>query len=150
MIDSGYSRTVKAYVHWMLAIAADDPHGYDQQYRWGERGDYDCSSLVITALRVAGLDAGWATYTGNMRSSLCAHHFVWMTDFSQLQRGDILLNERYHTAVYLGDDMLVHASGNEHGDAVGGLPGDQTENEICTRSYYWRPWDGFCAMLLDD
>ena len=29
---------------------ANDPaHGYDQQYRWGQRGDYDCSSAVITA-----------------------------------------------------------------------------------------------------
>ena len=148
VIDNAYSRYVKRYVGWMLSIAADDSHGYDQQYRWGERGDYDCSSLVISALRVAGLDTGGATYTGNMRSQLCAHHFVWITDFSQLQRGDILLNEAYHTAVYLGEDTLVHASGNEFEEAVGGRPGDQTGKEICVRSYYWRPWNGFLRLVI--
>ena len=30
--------------------AADNTHGYDQQYRWGERGDFDCSSAVISGL----------------------------------------------------------------------------------------------------
>ena len=28
--------------------AADDKHnGYDQIFRWGEKGDYDCSSGII-------------------------------------------------------------------------------------------------------
>ena len=35
---------------------ADDPaHGYDQRYRWGEYGDYDCSAAVIQAWENAGV-----------------------------------------------------------------------------------------------
>ena len=148
-LDSIYGNNfaVDRYVNWMLGIAADDSHGYDQLYRWGERGDYDCSSLVVSALRAAGLDTGGATYTGNMRPNLTARGFRWITDFSQLQCGDILLNIQYHTAVYLGNGLLVHASGNEFDGAVGGEPGDQTGSEICVRSYYWRPWDGFLRYV---
>ena len=39
----------------MEAWAADDSHGYDQQYRWGERGDYYCSAAVIQAWELAGV-----------------------------------------------------------------------------------------------
>lgn len=138
---------INCYVNWMLGIAADDSHGYDQAYRWGERGDFDCSSMVVTALRQAGLDTGGATYTGNMRYYLAQHGFVWMTDFSLLQVGDVLLNTVYHTAVYLGNNLLVHASGNEYGEAIGGQPGDQTGSEICVRSYFWRPWDGYLRYI---
>ncbi len=134
---------VSSYVNWMLSIAADDSHGYDQEYRWGERGDYDCSSLVVSALRTAGLETSEATYTGNMVYNLTRNGFSWLGDFSNLQIGDILLNEKYHTAVYLGGGLLVHASGNEFRGAVGGQPGDQTGTEVCVRSYYWEPWDGF-------
>lgn len=131
---------VERYVCWMLDIAADDSHGYDQRYRWGERGDYDCSSFTITALRVAGIDTKWATYTGNMRSALTTTGF-FCRGFDNLRRGDILLNDLYHVAVYIGGGQIVHASGNEWGGAAGGIPGDQTGREICTRSYYDYPWN---------
>lgn len=58
-----------------------------------------------------------------------------------LKRGDILLNEKHHTAIYVGDDNIVHASLNEKGGIYGGQSGDQTGKEICVRSYYDRPWD---------
>ena len=145
--DCYYSRMVNAYLDWAVSIAYDDSHGYDQQYRWGERGDYDCSSLVVSSLRVVGFNTGWATYTGNMRSSLTNYGFVWCTDFSLLKRGDILLNEVYHTAMYLGDGNIVQASGNEFEGAIGGVPGDQTGTEICVRTYYDYPWDGFLRMV---
>lgn len=131
---------IERYVSWMLSIAADDSHGYDQAYRWGERGDYDCSSLTISALRVAGVDTRWATYTGNMRSALTLSGF-YCRGFDNLKRGDILLNDTYHVAVYIGNGMLVQASGNEWGGAVGGAPGDQTGYEIWSCSYYDYPWD---------
>ncbi len=134
---------VSNYVTWMLEMAADNSHGYDQEYRWGERGDYDCSSLVVSSLRVAGLETDGATYTGNMVYNLTRNGFSWLGDFSNLQVGDILLNEAVHTAVYLGGGLLVHASGNEWGGAIGGQPGDQTGTEICVRSYFWEPWDGY-------
>lgn len=131
---------IERYVSWMLGVAADDSHGYDQAYRWGERGDYDCSSLTISALRAAGIDTLWATYTGNMRSALTQTGF-YCRGFDNLKRGDILLNDTYHVAVYIGNGMLVQASGNEWGGAVGGEPGDQTGYEIWSCSYYDYPWD---------
>lgn len=146
-VDYSAHGAVANYINWMVAMANDDSHGYDQAYRWGERGDYDCSSLVITALRQAGFSTAWATYTGNMRSALTSRGFVWITDFSQLRPGDILLNENYHTAVFMGDGKLVHAAGNEFGGATGGRPGDQTGREIYVRNYYWRPWDGFLRYV---
>lgn len=58
-----------------------------------------------------------------------------------LKRGDILLNEKRHTAIYVGGGNIVHASLNEKGGIYGGQSGDQTGKEICVRSYYDRPWD---------
>ena len=81
-----------------------------------------------------------------MRYSLTTYEFVWISDPSELVRGDILLNETYHTAIYLGDGMMAHASGNEFGTATGGQPGDQTGREICVRSYYDYPWDGVLRL----
>ena len=146
MLDTGDSRK-NNYINWALSIALDDSHGYDQAYRWGERGDYDCSSLVVSSLKAAGLNTGGATYTGNMKSQLTANGFIWVTDFSDLRAGDILLNEAFHTAIYLGNGILVHASGNEFDDAVGGIPGDQTGEEIYIRTYYWRPWNGVLRLV---
>ncbi len=145
---SNVSKILKA-AGWMVEIAADDSHGYDQQYRWGERGDYDCSTLVISALRKAGLATGGATYTGNMRSALTSLGFRWITDLSQRRAGDILLNEIYHTAMYLGNETIVHAAGNEYQGAIGGKPGDQTGKEVYVRSYYVysHGWDGILRYV---
>ena len=53
---------------FMTRIANDASHGYDQLYRWGEKGDYDCSSLVITSWQNAGVPVKneGASYTGDM------------------------------------------------------------------------------------
>ena len=51
-------------VEWALRIARDDSHGYDQGLRWGP--DYDCSSLIISAYKQAGVPLT-CTYTGDMR-----------------------------------------------------------------------------------
>ena len=129
---------------WAEGIALDDSHGYDQRGRWGP--DYDCSSLVISAYKLAGLDLE-STYTGNMRADMLAHGFrdvtksVDLASGAGLVRGDVLLNERSHTALYTGGGRLVHASGNERGGAVGGRTGDQTGREIGTAPYYNFPWD---------
>ena len=129
---------------WAESVARDDAHGYDQASRWGP--DYDCSSLVISAYKSAGL-ALKSTYTGNMRSDFLAHGFqdvtgrVNLASGAGLQRGDVLLNERSHTALYTGGGRIVHAAGNERGGAVGGRTGDQTGREITTAPYYNFPWD---------
>ena len=49
--------------------------------------------------------------------------------------------------MYLGDGDIVQASGNEFEGAIGGIPGDQTGTEICVRTYYDYPWDGFLRMV---
>ena len=142
------TKTEKA-VQWMIQTAKDPRHGYDQARRWGERGDYDCSSAVITAWETAGVPvkSSGATYTGNMYSVFKKCGFVDVTQSvnlktgSGLMRGDVLLNRRYHTAMYIGSGQLVQASINEKGTATGGIPGDQTGKEFLIRSYYNYPWD---------
>lgn len=63
---------------FMENIAKDDSHGYDQLFRWNEKGDFDCSSLVITACEAVNIPvkAKGATYTGNMKSTFKKAGFV--------------------------------------------------------------------------
>ena len=136
----------KSALDWMLNLARDDSHGYDQQYRWGERGDYDCSSAVISSYRQASVPLS-CTYTGDMRQDMLRHGFQDVTgsvnraNGSGMLPGDVLLNEVHHTAMYAGDGQEVEASVNEKGTATGGKPGDQTGREILVRGYRNYPWD---------
>ena len=128
---------VEKAIAWALGIANDPAHGYDQASRWGP--NYDCSSFVIMAFKMAGLLLT-ATYTGNMKYDFLRHGFVIVTD-GTLKRGDVLLHERNHTALYIGNGQIVQASINERGGITGGQSGDQTGSEIGVRSYYNYPWD---------
>lgn len=139
---------IESAVGWMEKIAKDNSHGYDQSYRWGEKGDYDCSAAVITAFQQAGVPVKTkgATYTGNMLGVFKTCGFkdvtssVNLSTGSGLQRGDVLLNVKHHTAVYCGNGTEVEASINEKGTATGGKPGDQTGKEFLIRSYRNYPW----------
>ena len=128
---------VEKAIAWALGIANDPDHGYDQASRWGP--NYDCSSFVIRAFQEAGLPLT-ATYTGNMKYDFLRNGFVAVTD-GTLRRGDVLLHERNHTAIYLGNGQIVQAGINERGGVTGGQSGDQTGSEIGVRSYYNYPWD---------
>ena len=129
---------------WMEELAADDSHGYSQENRWGP--DYDCSSAVISAYKQAGIALG-CTYTGDMRDDMITKGFADVTaqvnlvTGEGLLRGDVLLNEAHHTAMYIGDGKEAEASVNELGKATGGKVGDQTGKEILVRSYHDYPWD---------
>lgn len=139
---------IEKAVQQMEAWAKDNSHGYDQIYRWGEKGDYDCSAAVIQACQNAGIPVktGGATYTGNMLKVFLKNGFEVVTHEVNLRtgagliRGDVLLNTSHHTAMYCGNGKEVEASINEKGTATGGKPGDQTGREFLIRSYRNYPW----------
>lgn len=141
-------------IQFMEQIAKDDIHGYDQTNRWG--ADYDCSSLVITAWENAGVKVktAGATYTGNMYTIFLRCGFKDVTSKVNvvtgvgLQRGDVLLNKKKHTAMYCGDGKEVEASINENGKTTGGKTGDQNGKEILIRPYRNYPWD--CVLRFSD
>ena len=145
----GVYETRERAVSIMESWARDDSHGYDQQFRWGERGDYDCSAAVIDAWEKAGVPVrtAGATYTGNMRDVFLRCGFedvtrnVGLAGGAGLLRGDVLLNHQRHTAMYCGGGREVEASINEMGTATGGAPGDQTGREFLVRPYRDYPWD---------
>ncbi len=149
------TKTEKA-IKQMETWAKDDSHGYDQDYRWGEKGDFDCSSAVIQAWQNAGVPvkSSGATYTGDMKNVFLRNGFKDITadvnvkNGAGLKRGDVLLNEAHHVAMYCGNGKEVEASINEKGTAHGGQPGDQTGKEFLVRSYRNYPWD--CVLRYQE
>ena len=129
---------IEKAVEWAINIANDDSHGYDQIGRWGP--DFDCSSLVISAFEEAGVkvkEAG-ATYTGNMLSAFkrCGFEAIPYEKGMVLKKGDVLLNKKHHTVLYIGDGKIVQASINEKGGIYNGKDGDQTGKEIAVGNFY--------------
>lgn len=139
------SNVIEKAVKWAIDIANDDSHGYDQIKRWGD--DFDCSSLVISSYEEAGIPVkkAGATYTGNMLSAFKKCGFVALPykKGMDLIKGDILLNKKYHTVLYIGDGKIVQASINEKGKTTGGKTGDQTGKEISVGKFYEysKGWD---------
>lgn len=129
---------IEKAIEFAVNIANDNSHGYDQINRFGP--DYDCSSLVISAFEAAGVPvrAAGASYTGNMRKAFakCGFKTILYTKDFALKKGDILLNEEHHTALYIGNGSIVQASINEKGTIKGGKPGDQTGREIAVGAFY--------------
>ena len=131
-------------INWAIAIANDNSHGYSQINRNGNP-DYDCSSLVINAMKYAGINVGSASYTGNMKAEFTAHDFVWIPwsqigSTANLKRGDVLLRRSDgsgHTELYLGNNKNVGA----HSD-YDGRGGDSSGREINVASYYYGNWQG--------
>ena len=136
--------TMERAINWAIGIANDNSHGYSQTNRNGNP-DYDCSSLVINAMKYAGINVGNAYYTGNMKSEFTAHDFVWIPwseigSTANLKRGDVLLrrsNNSGHTELYLGNNKNVGA----HSD-YDGRGGDSSGREINVASYYYGNWQG--------
>ena len=148
-------------VSWAVMIAKNNGYGYDQPGRatgwvkWQADpsctkscGSFDCSSFVAAALTEAGYfktnpnfnttsEASYLSQAGfkNVTSS------VNLGTGANMLPGDILLNTADHTAMFIGNGQLVQASENEFGGIAGGQVGDQTGQEIWTRSYYNFPWN---------
>lgn len=150
-VHSGEKARIERAVLWANAVAKDKRHGYDNRhgYRWGEHGDYACSSLVITAYQNAGVpvkDKG-ATVTADMRDAFIKAGFadvtskVNFTTCAGMVRGDVLITPGKHTEIYIGSKRLIGARGNATGDGPeNGKAGDQTGGEIVKSGYYNYPW----------
>ena len=128
---------IEDYCNYMGDIANDDYHTYSQVvrslYNYNNPTSFDCSSLILTALLYAydnhnktptPKDVG-CSYTGNMlKLQNCDFEIV----DDELQRGDIVLTvTKGHTAVYLGNNQLVHARNPTDG--------------ISITNYYDHPWE---------
>ena len=138
---------IENFVLDAINIANDDRHGYSQYNRWGYP-DYDCSGLVISVCERAGIPVktNGATYTGNMYNVFIKCGFqdvtrsINLSTGTGLKRGDVLLNPRRHTEIYIGDGKTVGAKIDEVGGIVGRRKGDQTGREICVSMYKNYPW----------
>lgn len=136
---------IESATSWAIGIAKDQSHGYSQTNRWGP--NYDCSSLVISAYKHAGvpIDTTVVNYTGNLQN-LKKYGFqdvtgkVSLSSGSGLQRGDILWyhisGTNGHTAIYIGNGQIVHARGQSYGSSKTGDQG----SEIAVTSYYRGSW----------
>lgn len=140
--------SIQRFIDLMYYYCEQVSVGYDWARRWDvwDGGDTDCSALVITCLREAGFETGWASYTGNMSDALCSNGWVRLApDLSDAQPGDILLNDANHVAAVLWgygwDATIGQASMGETGDVYGNQPGDQTGWETNTTAIYNYPWD---------
>ncbi len=110
---------------------------------------------MISAWEAAGVPVKQkgASYTGNMLGAFLACGFknvtaqVNLRTGAGLQKGDVLLNVKNHTEMFIGDGKVVKASINERGGVTGGQSGDQSGREIYIGSYYNFPWD--CVLRYE-
>jgi hypothetical protein len=133
-------------VAYMVDLVTDPKHGYDQINRWGP--NYDCSSSIIQSWdKGAGIPvkAAGASYTGNMRAAFkkCGFTAIPYKKGMSLVKGDVILNERHHTVMYIGDGKIAQFSINEKGNTKGGKTGDQTGKESSIGKFYEysKGWD---------
>lgn len=122
-------------VTWIRSIAEDNSHGYSQYNRYGTP-DYDCSSLVTAALRVAGANIPKNLTTYNMKKYLESIGYTSIPISDKREAGDIFLSVNHHVVMCVSRLNIVHASIDESGSIKGRIPGDQTGKEICMRSFY--------------
>ena len=140
LIATGTGSIEKA-ISWAISIANDDKHGYSQSRRTGP--DYDCSSFVSTAFKQAGFALDGTENTSTMKNAFVKSGFTWVPSSSiadypakstNLKRGDVLLGSG-HTALYIGNDQIVHAINGTYDKYDEGHPGDQTGNEIAVKPF---------------
>lgn len=134
---------IDKFVQHAIDIANDSSHGYSQSDRW--KVDYDCSSLMYICGYYAGYDLpkSGTRYTGTIIEHFgkCGYRVdAYDGNLNDLEKGDLLLNVKYHVAVYIGNGKIVEATGDEKGGISGGKAGDQTGSEIRIGNVYNYPW----------
>lgn len=155
---SGASSVIEDALSWALAIANDDTHKYVLGASHGAEGlHYDCSSFVSWALRHAGMDVPVST-TYVMKENFKPYGFEWISwssigGTSNLQRGDILLDESTHVEFYYGNNQILGAhkpatgiSLTSYYNNVGGVswdgvlrytPKEPPKNPTISKNQYW-------------
>ena len=126
---------IEKAVQFMEQIASDNSHGYAQDNRNGSP-DYDCSSLVGTALSKAGFKVNPLSTTRTLYKQLidCGFKEIGINDARM--RGDIFLTAGKHVVMCTDANNIVHASINEKNTVKNGQAGDQSGKEICCRNFY--------------
>lgn len=125
---------IEEAVKWAYQIAIDDTHGYSQVNR--NDPDYDCSSLVATALNKGGFNVSPSSWTGNLYSQLIACGFNLVSDSPK--RGDIYMSHNsrlQHVVICYNENEVIQATSAENG-GNDGETGDQTGSEICVSKFY--------------
>lgn len=136
---------------WARTIAQNEGYGYDQipgratgYVNWKKDpnctngcGSFDCSSFISAILTIAGYYTENPNFVANEDSAgaeLAKVGFKKIatsaTSIDNLQPGDILMQNRVHIEMYLGNNEMVGARKNEKGGIVGGQAGDQNGKEI--------------------
>lgn len=135
--------SLKAFCENMRMACQDWTLGYDQHNRWAiyDGGECDCSSLVIWALKKAGFDVGYSSYTGDMSYNLTRRGWKRIAfNINNVKPGDILLNDEHHVCAVISGSgataKIAQASIDENGAAHDGKAGDQTGYETNIKTVY--------------
>lgn len=131
--------SIESAVKYVENIANNDSHGYSQINRNGNP-DYDCSSLVGTALNQAGFDVSPYSTTRNLYDQLIACGFVEIPVRGTRKRGDIFLSPGKHVVMCTDSAHIAQASIDENGGIKGATPGDQTGREIWITDFKQSGW----------
>ncbi len=157
----------------MDEICKNDNFGYDQVERWTgynsivknryviapSKGEFDCSSLIITCYILAGLPMSVDGYTGNLKAKLLkTGKFIAYTDKDHLnsdkyaRRGGIYLKEGSHVVMALEDGS---AYANPYPEPTDTVYYDAVNQKIVCKgdAVKWVQWeliaDGITEVVLD-
>lgn len=143
---------VSKMIEWVLSKINSGLCKYSQDgnKRWGNIVDgyqwFDCSSLMITALKNIGVDVHNANYTGNMKNiandpNVICYDFedLYNSNGCKLKPGDILVYHKSsnigHTVMYLGNGQIGEAKGTKYG--------------LCVSPFYRGSWQ-YVLRVIDD
>ncbi len=152
------SKTIDNVVQWAIDTANNNKHGYSQllDRRWGTP-DFDCASFVICAYRSVGFKLSSAAHCGNMKQAFIDEGFEWipntkidLSNSNALKPGDVLLNTKSHTEIYIGNNTQVGAHDGTYDIYDYNDPGDSTGLEVCPVTYSNRSnWEGILRYPVE-